>query len=165
LWFLPLTPGKPEDRKPKLYLKTDFDENQGQFSPDGRFVAFTSNASGRDEIYVQPFPTASDGKWTVSKGGGIAPRWRGDGKELFYISSDSKMMSVEVSNKPVFKLGIPKALFETSMFGGPSARNVIRYDVTSDGKKFLINNVTAEGNPAPLSPITVVMNWTALLKK
>ena len=104
--------------KPQPYLKTEFNESQGQFSPDGRFIAYRSDASGRDEIYVQPFPTASSGKWTVSTGGGIAPRWSGDGKELFYISADSKMMAVEVSTNPVFKAGIPKALFQALDLGG-----------------------------------------------
>jgi dipeptidyl aminopeptidase/acylaminoacyl peptidase len=161
LWFLPLMPGNPDYRKPKIYLKTEFNENQGQFSPDGRFVAYVSDSSGRDEIIVQPFPRASDGKWTVSQGGGVAPRWRGDGRELFYISADSKMMAVDVTTNPMFKPGIPKALFQAPISGGATARHVIRYDVTADGKKFLINSAAAEGP----SPITVVLNWTALLKK
>jgi Tol biopolymer transport system component len=160
LWFLPLMPGNPDDRKPKIYLKTEFNENQGQFSPDGRFVAYVSDSYGRDEIVVQPFPRASDDKWTVSQGGGVAPRWSGNGKELFYISADSKMMAVDVTTNPMFKPGIPKALFQAPISGGASARHVIRYDVTFDGKKFLIN-AAAEGP----SPITVVLNWTALLKK
>ena len=159
LWFLPLMPGNPDDRKPKIYLKTEFNENQGQFSPDGRFVAYASDSSGRDEIYVRPFPRASDNKWTVSQGGGVAPRWRG--KELFYISADSKMMAVDVTTNPMFKPGIPKALFQAPILGGAIARHVIRYDVTADGKKFLINSAAAEGP----SPITVVLNWKALLKK
>ena len=130
LWVLPLTPGNPADRKPELYLKTEFNETQGQFSPDSRFIAYTSNASGRDEIYVQPFPTASDGKRKVSRGGGVAPRWRGDGKELFYISADSKMMAVEVSTNPVFKAGIPKVLFQAPIWGGGTAhqRDPLRRD-------------------------------------
>jgi Tol biopolymer transport system component len=161
LWFLPLMPGNPDYRKPKIYLKTAFNENQGQFSPDGRFVAYVSDSSGRDEIIVQPFPRASDGKWTVSQGGGVAPRWSGNGKELFYISADSKMMAVDVTTNPKFKRGIPKALFQAPISGGANARHVIRYDVTADGKKFLINSAAAEGP----SPITVVLNWTGLLKK
>ena len=114
---------------------------------------------------MQPFPTASGGKTTVSRGGGIAPRWRGDGKELFYISADSKMMAVEVSTSPVFKAGIPKALFQAPIWGGGTTHNVTRYDVTADGKKFLINSVPAEAGARAPSPITVVLNWTALLKK
>jgi Tol biopolymer transport system component len=165
LWFLPLMPGNPDYRKPKIYLKTAFNENQGQFSPDGRFVAYVSDSSGRDEIIVQPFPRASDGKWTVSQGGGVAPRWSGNGKELFYISADSKMMSVEVSTNPVFKAGIPKALFQVPIWGGGTTHNATRYDVTAGGKKFLINCAMAEGGASAPSAITVVQNWTALLKK
>ena len=165
LWVLPLTPGNP---KPELYLGTEFNESQARFSPDSRLIAYASNASGgyRYEIYVQPFPMASGGKWKVSTGGGMAPRWRRDGKELFYISADSKMMAVEVSTSPVFKAGIPKVLFHAPIWGGGgTGTDVTRYDVTADGRKFLINTVAAERVAPPPSPITVVMNWTALLKK
>lgn len=165
LWVLPLTAG---DHRPELYLKIEFNETQGRFSPDSRFVAYASDASGRNEIYeiyVQPFPTASDGKWKVSTSGGIAPRWGRDGKELFYISADSQMMAVEVSTNPVFKPGIPRALFHAPIWGGGTTNNVTRYDVTADGTKFLINSATAEGTPPPPAPITVALNWTALLKK
>ena len=163
-WVLPLTPGNPGDRKPEPYLKTEFNESQGRFSPDSRYIAYRSDASGKDEIYVQPFPAASGGKWTVSQGGGFAPRWRADGKELFYISADGKMMAVEVSTTPVFKAGIPKALFQTTVLATTGlARNVTRYDVTADGKKFLVNSMLPAAALAP-SPITVVLNWTALLK-
>jgi eukaryotic-like serine/threonine-protein kinase len=165
LWVLPLTAVNPGGRKPEIYLKTEFNESQARFSPDGRFIAYGSDLSGRDEIYVRPFPAASAGKWTVSTGGGVAPRWRADGKELFYISADSKMMAVEVSTRPVFKAGIPKMLFHAPIWGGASFRVATRYDVTADGNKFLINSVLMNaGAPAP-SPITVVLNWTALLKK
>jgi len=160
LWFLPLTPGDT-GRVPKIYLKTEFNENEGQFSPDGRFVAYVSDGSGRDEIHVRPFPIASEGKWIVSHGGGIAPRWRRDGKELFYISADSKIMAVDVTTNPMFKTGIPKALFQAPILGGATARHVIRYDVSPDGQRFLINSAAPEGP----SPITVVLNWTALLKR
>jgi dipeptidyl aminopeptidase/acylaminoacyl peptidase len=163
LWVLPLNRGNPAGQEPKLYLGTEFNESQGRFSPDGHLVAYTSNASGRDEIYVQPFPASVGGKTIVSRGGGVAPRWRRDGKELFYISADSKMMSVEVSTGPVFRAGIPRALFQAPIWGGGTTHHVTRYDVTADGKKFLINSV--EGGVPPPSPITVVLNWTALLKK
>ena len=97
LWVLPLTAGNPEDRKPQPYLTTESNESQGKFSPDGRFIAYRSNAPGIDEVYVQPFPIDSSRKLKVSTAGGMSPRWSGDGKELFYISPDSKMMAVEVS--------------------------------------------------------------------
>ena len=123
-----------------------------------------SDESGKAEVYVRPFPVASGGKWIVSKGGGGQPRWRRDGKELFYISTDSKLMSVEVAAAAgTFQAGIPKALFAAPIWGG--ANNVTRYDVTADGKKFLINSLPTETAAAPSSPITVVLNWQAGLKK
>ena len=165
LWVLPLTSGKPGDHQPEPYLKTRFNESQGRFSPDSRFIAYTSDVSGRNEIYVQPFPTASGDKVTVSRGGGVGPRWRSDGKELFYISDDSKMMAVEVSTNPVFKAGVPKALFQAPVWGGGISRIPTRYDMTADGKEFLINSLPAEAGAPATSPITVVLNWRELLKK
>jgi Tol biopolymer transport system component len=164
LWVLPLT-GNQAERKPELYLGTEFNETQARFSPDGHLIAYASDASGRYEIYVQSFPTASNGKSGISTEGGIAPRWSRDGNELFYISADSKMMSVEVSTNPVFKAGIPKALFQVPIWGGGTTHNATRYDVTAGGKKFLINCAMAEGGASAPSAITVVQNWTALLKK
>lgn len=162
LKVLPLT---GDDRKPRPYLETE-SASQARFSPDGRYVAYTSDQSGKNEVYVRPFPTASGGKWMVSKGGGNQPHWRRDGKELFYISADSKMMAVEVAGASgAFQSGIPKVLFAAPIFGGGTATNTTRYDVTADGKKFLINSVPAETTPGTSPPITVVLNWQAGLKK
>jgi Tol biopolymer transport system component/predicted Ser/Thr protein kinase len=160
IWFLPLTPeGTGGEPKPTPYLKTEFFEANGRFSPDGRFVAYHSNASGQAEIYVQPFPDPTGGKWMVSKGGGGQPRWRRDGKELFYtsISGPAKLMAVEVSTSPVFRAGIPKTLFQFP--SGPPA-----WDVTGDGQKFIKATAPEAATTSP-SPITVVLNWTAGLKK
>jgi eukaryotic-like serine/threonine-protein kinase len=165
LWVLPLTPVNPTGNQPEPYLKTEFNESQGRFSPDGRFVAYVSDASGRYEIYVQPFPTAFGSKTIISTAGGVSPRWRSDGKELYYISADSKMMAVEVSTSPIFKAGIPRPLFQAPIWGGGTFHNVTRYDVTADGKRFLINRVTADAATSAPAPITIVLNWTALLKK
>jgi Tol biopolymer transport system component len=159
LWILPLT---GNDRKPRTYLQTEFIESQGRFSPDGRFVAYTSNESGASEIYVRPFPEANAGKWVVSSGGGNQPVWRGDGKELFYISADSKMMAVNVSSVPTFKSGTPKALFPISIMGGSLATNPTRYGVSTEGKRFIINSVLKEAAGAP---ITVLLNWQGASKK
>jgi Tol biopolymer transport system component len=160
LWVLPITPGKPEHLKPQPYLQTEFNETQGKFSHDGRFIAYRSDASGSDEVYVRPFPAASSGSWKVSTQGGFAPQWSRDGKEMFYISADSKMMVVKVSADPVLKIGIPKALFPVLTRDGPK-HNMTPYDVTADGKKFLI----ISGGPSRAVPIMVVLNWTALLKQ
>jgi Tol biopolymer transport system component len=159
-----LTSSKVEGRKPTLYLQTDFNVSQARFSPDIRFVAYTSNASGRNEVYVQPFPAAAGGKWMVSQGGGSQPRWRRDGRELFYISADSTLMAVEVAATPAFTPGVPKALFAAPIWGGGTPNNVTRYDVTADGQRFLINVLPPETTAAPAAPITVVLNWDAGLK-
>jgi Tol biopolymer transport system component len=148
--------GKSED-----YIKTPFSESQAQFSPDGRFIAYNSNATSRFEIYVQPFPNADGGKWMLSREGGVQPRWRRDGKELFFISADGKMMSVDVTLTGGFTAGAPKVLFQTPIFGLGGANNVFRYDVTPDGKRFLINSETA----AQGANINVILGWEGLLKR
>ena len=98
-------------------------------------------------------------------GGGVAPRWRRDGKELYYISADSKMMAVEVSTTPVFTASVPKILFQLPIRDGAPATNRIGYGVTADGKKFLINTEMTGAAAPPIVPITVILNWPALLKK
>ena len=117
------------------YLATSFDEYGAQFSPDGRWVAYTSNESGRPEIYVQSFP-AGDGRWQVSLEGGARPRWNPKGGELLFLSPNLEMMSVEVRPGPTFDYGTPKALFVTRI-DNYSAPN--RYAVSADGSRFLIN--------------------------
>ncbi len=155
LWVLPLL----DERKPVLFLQTDFFEGLGRFSPDGRWIAYVSNESGKMEVYVRSFPAAG-GPWQISNGGGGQPHWRRDGKELFYVSPDKKLMAVGVngsSNK--FEAGIPKLLFELRVAytpGNPA------YDVTADGQRFLVNTFVEQNAP---SPVTVVMNWTAGLKR
>jgi hypothetical protein len=148
------------------YLQTEFNVIQARFSPDSRWVAYTSDESGKREVYVSPFPAAPGVKWRVSEGGGDQPRWRPrDSKELFYISPDHKVMSVEISTASgAVQRGSPKALFTVPIFGGPTLITT-RYDVTADGQKFLINSVPTETASAASSPITVVLNWQAGLKK
>jgi Tol biopolymer transport system component len=165
LWVLPLdSPGKPAP-----FLLTPFNETQGQFSPGpeaAHWVAYASDESGSFQIYVQPFPAAASGgsgKFQISTGGGLQPRWRGDGKELFYLAPDGKLMAVEVKTSPRFESGVPKALFATRIFGPGPATHVFHYAVARDGKRFLVATVPAE-EPESV-PITVVVNWTAGLKK
>jgi Tol biopolymer transport system component len=163
LWVLPRT---GDDRKPQPYLQTASFASQARFSPDSRWIAYTqADLSGQNEVYVRPFP-AAPGQWIVSKGGGAQPRWRRDGKELFYVSPDSKLMSVEVATASgTFQAGIPNTLFAAPIRGGGANFEVTRYDVTANGQKFLINTLPATATSAPSSPITVVLNWTAGLKK
>ena len=132
-----------------------------QFSPDGRWVAYASNESGSLEIYVTPFPGGS-GKWQVSSGGGSEPRWRKDGKELFYLSQDSKMMAAPVSLGASFESGSPVALFQTHRRQPISSQDTYSYAVSADGQRFLIATQIDESNAAPLS---VLLNWTSAIEK
>lgn len=120
LWFLPMD----GDRKPTLYLQSEFNEHAGQFSPDGRFVTYVSDQSGRDEVYVSSFPDPNAVRLLISRGGGNQPRWRRDGKELLYVSADGMLMSVDVTLSPAFKAGVPKVLFPSQIYSGgiPSKR-------------------------------------------
>ena len=169
LWLLPLDPEKPgADTKPTLYFDSSrFAETQGQFSPgptDGpRWVAYTSNESGRPEIWVQSFPVGA-GKTKVSSGGGVQPRWSHDGKELFYISPERDLMAVKVKTSPKFEAGVPEKLFTTSMQMGGGATYVFRYAPSADGKRFLVASAVAN-EPGSVRTITVVLNWTARLKQ
>lgn len=160
LWVLPLS-GEP---KPFLFLKTPFHETQAQLSPDGQWMAYVSNESGRDEVYLASFPKPSL-KVRVSTGGGRQPRWRRDGKELFFISLDSKLMAVSIPREPASGVGTPEALFEApfspSGTGVPYPATSFQYDVTADGQRFLMRTPAADSTV----PITVVLNWTAALKK
>jgi Tol biopolymer transport system component len=125
-----------------------------RFSPDGRFLAFDSDDSGRSEVYVQAYP-GPGGKWQISAAGGAIPRWRGDGKELFYLSLDNKIMAVPLETTPAFHAGAPAPLFAVHPGGGAV------YDVASDGKRFLVNSLPADQGSPPLS---LLVNWTAMLK-
>jgi serine/threonine protein kinase len=156
LWVLPLF----GDHKPFPFLQTEFQELDGRFSPNGRWIAYDSNESGKREVYVQPFP-ASAGKWQISTNGGSDPIWRSDGKELFYLATDGKIMAEPVKSEATFEAGVPKALFQT-MFIGFVRGGFEHYRVTADGQRFLVNMPSAGGTPPP---ITVVLNWAAGLKR
>ena len=159
VWVLPFF----GDRKPKPFLQSEFDESQGQFSPNGRWVAYTANESGRPEVYVQPFPGPGP-KVQISTGGGMQPKWRRDGKELFYrIDSTGKLMAVEVKANGEFQAGMPRPL---SVLSASSASHGMlsgdHYAVSADGKRVL---TTRQNEESMATPITVVVNWTAELKK
>ncbi|HLY40511.1 MAG TPA: protein kinase [Terracidiphilus sp.] len=153
LFALPI--GQP-DAHPLVLAQTQATEDQGQFSPDGHWVAYTSNESGQSEIYVIPFPLGSNGgRWIVSKGGGVMPRWRRDGKELFYVSPDWKMMAVNINTKPTFQSGTPHALFDTDMIDTGIRTGPMSWDISRDGNRFLI---ISENSPAT-SSLNVILNW------
>jgi eukaryotic-like serine/threonine-protein kinase len=160
LWVLPIT----GDRKPAPYLVSSFSKRQAKFSPDGHWVVYTSSESGIDEVYVQPFPMASGGKWPVSNGGGSQPRWSHTGKELFYFTPDETLMAVDVNTSGgTVQLGIPKALFRASMLGGTGGATTSswRWDISPDDQRFLIN---AALDDAATSPLTLLLNWQSAIK-
>jgi eukaryotic-like serine/threonine-protein kinase len=153
IFVLPLS----GDRKPFPFLKTQFNENFAKFSPDGRWIAYVSDESGKNEVYVAPFP-GPGGKWQISTDVGNYPRWRHDGNEIFYLAPDYKLMAAAVNGKgSSFQVGQVKPLFQTR---ARTAR--YEYAVSADGQRFLINTITQQTASAP---ITVVLNWTAGLKK
>lgn len=152
VWVLPLS----GDHKPFPFLQTQFAESRGRFSPDGRWLTYQSNETGTLEIYVQTFP-GKEGKWHVSAKGGSRPVWGKDGKELFYLAPDGKMMAVDVKTSAEFAHGSPKPLFNAQTVG-----NSLAYDVASDGKRFLIVRSPTQ---ASTPPMTMVLNWQAALKK
>jgi len=135
-----------------VFLQTEFDERCGQFSPDGRWVAYQSNESGRTEVYVRPFP-GQGAQWQISTAGGSWPRWKSDGQELYYLSPDSQMMAARIQvNGRTLEPSNPIALFPTRInLAGVRPQ----YDVARDGR-FLIN---VTGEDAAPSPITLLLNW------
>jgi len=143
------------DRKPVPFLQTEFGETMGQISPDGRWMAYTSNESGQQEVYVQSFPRGSgpEGKWKVSTAGGHASRWRQDGKELFYLDAGGRLMAVAVKTaaKSAFEMGAPEPLFETR---NPPLLS-FGYQPSADGQRFVV----AESQGSTQAPFTVVSNW------
>jgi hypothetical protein len=153
------------ERKPSMFLKTPFRERWGTFSPDGRWVAYQSNESGRDEIYLRPFvppgeeaarTEAAMGPRQVSIAGGIYPLWSRDGKELYYLNPAGAVMAVPITNTASQLLpGTPMELFPTRIVGGGvDIQGGRQYDITSDGL-FLINLTLASA----VAPITLIQNW------
>lgn len=151
LWALPLG----GDRQPFPVVKTGFNESNGQFSPDGRWVAYQSDESGRKEIYVQSFP-GPGGKWQVSASGGEQPRWRRDGRELYYVGPDGLLMAASIAaaaGGPALEVDAPVALFATCL--APALAFKQEYAVAADGR-FLLNALVGDTTPAP---ITLILNW------
>jgi Tol biopolymer transport system component len=153
LWMLPLS----GDRTPVRIVHADANEVDGRVSPDGRWIVYASDESGKWEVYVAAFPGPGD-RWQVSNGGGSQPIWRRDGKELFYLAADRKLMAVAVTPGARFEAGATRPLFQThARYTGNVA-----YDVTADGQRFLVNTlIGAEGIP----PITVEVNWMEALRR
>ena len=157
LWILPMTGGG----KAFPYLETEFEEAHAQFSPDGRWIAYASNESGRAEVYVQSFPIGS-GKWQISTTGGDQPQWRRDGKELFYISLDRNLMAVSIGGASTLEVGRPEQLFQTVMPGSGLTDDRNNYVPTEDAQRFLVNTLADASNTQPL---IFVLNWANELRK
>jgi len=155
IWVLRMS-----DRKAQPFLKTRFDESVPRFSPDGHWLAYTSNESGRYEVYVQPYP-GPGGKWQISTEGGTEPAWNHNGRELFFRSGD-EMMAVEIATQPGFAAGKPQMLFQGPYVRSPATSP--NYDVSPDGQRFLMLKPADTGESAP-TQINIVLNWFEELKR
>jgi hypothetical protein len=155
IWVLRLS-----DHKAQPFLQSRFNESAPCFSPDGRWLAYVSDESGRIEVYVQPYP-GPGGKWQISTEGGTEPVWNPNGKELFYRSGN-KMMAVDVTTQPSFSAGKPKMLFEGQYL--PTPVTYPDYDVSPDGQRFLMLKPVEQSATAP-TQINVVQNWFEELKR
>jgi len=154
LWYVSAT----DKGEPRPFLQTKAHETCGQFSPDGKWVAYSSDESGAYQIYVQAF--ASGGKRQVSRDPGIQPRWSGDGKELFFHSYDSDaVMAVDIRAGAAIEAGIPRKLFDAVVAPGQGG---INYAVTANGQRFII---PTETRASVAEPITAILNWIAVIKK
>jgi Tol biopolymer transport system component len=152
LILLPVAGGEPT-----RFLTSQGSETNGQISPDGKWVAYASDESGNWEIYVTSFPGAA-GKWQVSRGGGSEPRWRGDGKEIFYIAPNGMLMAVAVNGESIFATGTPALLFQIRGRAPISSTDVFTYDVAKDGERFLVNRYV---KPEHVAPLTILLNAAA----
>jgi hypothetical protein len=163
LWVLPFDNGKAG--KPIPFLHSEFNEAYGQLSPDNQWMAYTSDESGRREVYVRAFPSAEEPK-RISINGGEEPRWRGDGKELYFIGADSKVMAATIKIAGGAKLsleqGPPQPLFAPPPLNHYLV-NSYDYDVTADGKRFLMNADVV--NATATHGLNVIVDWVASLKK
>jgi eukaryotic-like serine/threonine-protein kinase len=155
IWVLRLS-----DRKAQPFLRTRFNESVPRFSPDGRWLAYISDESGRNEIYVQPYP-GPGGKWQITTEGGTEPVWNPNGRELFY-RSDDKMMAVDIATQPGFAAGKPRVLFKGPY--EPTPLTIANYDVSPDGQRFLMLKPSEQAQAAP-TQINVVLNWFEELKQ
>ncbi len=152
LWLLPLE----GDRKPVPYLQTPFNERSGRFSPDSKWITYESDESGLPDVYVQAVP-ARGAKYRISTAGGTLPEWRRDGKELYYLSLDRKLMAVPIKSGSAIEAGTPQELF--ALLSSPS------FNPSRDGQRFLAVESARGEEAAAVPPVTVVLNWQAGLKK
>jgi eukaryotic-like serine/threonine-protein kinase len=164
LWVVPLS----ADEKPFPYLATSFSEGEPALSPDGRWLAYVSNESGSAQVIVQPFPDPSGGKWQISAKGGHYPRWRRDGREIYYLDPDRQIVAVSVTTERKFEVGKSTTLF-TAPFPFPTSSAAdamqIPYDVTADGQRFFVSAVLPTPATSTQTPITVITNWMSTVRR
>ena len=146
-------------------LVTEFNERNAEISPDGHWLAYQSNASGQNEIYVRPFPNIDDGRWQISRGGGTKPLWGPDGRELFYLSLGGQLTAVPTEADGSFTFGNPEVVFEeTYYFRGPPFLGRT-YDISPDGKRFLMIKEGGPGDETEPTQLILVLNWFEELKR
>jgi Tol biopolymer transport system component len=155
LWAMDMT---EKQRTPRPVVNTSYTERNGQFSPDGHWLAYQTNESGRPEVVVVPFPNPTE-KRLVSTSGGTQPRWRSDGEELYFVASDGRLMAAPIAiarqaNGTRIEVGAPVSLFQTRMVGSGAATGRAQYAVSRDGR-FLIS----QPEESATSPITLILNW------
>jgi hypothetical protein len=156
LVLFPATGGDPIP-----FLKSRASETNGMISPDNKWVAYASDESGEWEVYVTSYPGAA-GKWQISRGGGSEPRWRGDGKELYYIASDGMLNAVSINAEETFSSGTPVPLFPVHARSAISSTDLFSYDVTKDGSRFIVNRFV---KPEHSAPLTIILNSTNDIKQ
>ena len=157
-WLLPLR----GERKERPFLQTPFDKFQARVAPNSRWIAYSTNESGVYQIVVQTFPDPNGGKWQISAEGGVEPKWRRDGRELYYLALDGKLMSVPIETANGFEARRPSTLFQTPLTVNRSQPSRDRrYDVSPDGRFLMITPAATGASP----PITVLVNWPALVEK
>jgi len=155
LWALPMS----GNREPHIVLSNVIDVHQARFSPDGRWIAYTTNELGRFEVFITGFPAARE-RWLVSTGGGTSPMWRPDGQELFYLDLHQNLMAAQANGGGRFS--IPRLLFQTGLQALSQSGYGHDYGVDSARKRFLLKRAVED---SALPSVNVVLNWTALLKK
>ena len=161
LWLMPMS-GAERDRRPVPLLQTEFNEHLGRLSPDGRWLAYVSDESGSNEVYLRPFPGPGP-KRRISSNGGSEPKWRGDGEELFYLAADGRVMAVGMHAGTGLEIGLPVPLFKLRI--GPT-RNFgydVNYAVTRDGQRFVMRALAEESES--MAATTVILNWRANLDR
>ena len=143
----------------KPLLATEFNERNGEISPDGRWLAYQSDASGQHEIYVRPFPNVEDGQWSISSGGGTRPLWSPDGRELFYLTPDARLMAVGVETEPGFAPGNAKEVFAGGYYAPDASSPGRTYDISPDGKRFLMIKEGGPGDETEPTQLILIQNW------